>query len=162
SRGHDPDRARWQHEVLQALDDTHGTQGVGYHHTYEFVGRNVGDHFTSSDAGVDEQHVQLSRCKTRSQRGHLIGIVDIHGLYFPGETGPPTTHSSGLHNTYISKEGDLTAKTEIPEPVITQSYYWLAAIDVAAVADAALLVTFGDSITDGALSTAETNHSWPA
>ena len=83
-------------------------------------------------------------------------------LYFPGETGPPTTHSTGLHNTYISKEGDLTAKTEIPEPVITQSYYWLAAIDVAAVADAALLVTFGDSITDGALSTAETNHSWPA
>jgi len=83
-------------------------------------------------------------------------------LYFPGETGPPTTHSTGLHNTYISKEGDLTAKTEIPEPVITQSYYWLAGIDVAAGADAALLVTFGDSITDGARSTAETNHSWPA
>ena len=83
-------------------------------------------------------------------------------LYFPGETGPPTTHSTGLHNTYISKEGDLTAKTEIPEPVITQSYYWLAGVDVAAAADAALLVTFGDSITDGARSTAETNHSWPA
>ena len=83
-------------------------------------------------------------------------------LYFPGETGPPTTHSTGLHNTYISKEGDLTAKTEIPEPVITQSYYWLAGIDVATGADAALLVTFGDSITDGARSTAETNHSWPA
>ena len=33
-------------------------------------------------------------------------------LYFPGETGPPTTHSTGLHNTYISKEGDLTAKTD--------------------------------------------------
>jgi lysophospholipase L1-like esterase len=83
-------------------------------------------------------------------------------LYFPGETGPPTTHSTALHNTYISKEGDLTAKTEIAEPVTTQSYYWLAGIDVAAVADAALLVTFGDSITDGARSTAETNHSWPA
>jgi lysophospholipase L1-like esterase len=83
-------------------------------------------------------------------------------LYFPGETGPPTTHSTGLHNTYISKEGDLTAKTEIPEPVITQSYYWLSGIDVAAGANAALVVTFGDSITDGARSTAETNHSWPA
>jgi len=83
-------------------------------------------------------------------------------LYLPGETGPPTTHATGLHNTYISKEGDLTAKAEIPEPVITRSYYWLAGIDVAAGADAALLVTFGDSITDGALSTTETNHSWPA
>ena len=83
-------------------------------------------------------------------------------LYFPGETGPPTTHSTALHNTYISKEGDLTAKTEIPEPVTTQSYYWLAGVDVTAVAEAALLVTFGDSITDGARSTTETNHSWPA
>jgi lysophospholipase L1-like esterase len=83
-------------------------------------------------------------------------------LYFPGESGPPTTHSTALHNTYISKEGDLTAKTEIPEPVTTQSYYWLAGVDVAAAPDAALLVTFGDSITDGARSTAETNHSWPA
>jgi lysophospholipase L1-like esterase len=83
-------------------------------------------------------------------------------LFFPGETGPPTTHATALHNTYISREGDLTAKSEIPEPVTTQSYYWLAGVDVAAAADAALLVTFGDSITDGARSTAETNHSWPA
>jgi lysophospholipase L1-like esterase len=83
-------------------------------------------------------------------------------LYFPGESGPPTTHVTALHSTYISKKGDLTAKTEIPEPVTTQSYYWLAGVDVAAAPDAALLVTFGDSITDGARSTAETNHSWPA
>ena len=83
-------------------------------------------------------------------------------LYFPGETGSPTTHATALHNTYISKEGDLTAKAEIPEPVTTQSYYWLAGVDVAAAAKAAVLVTFGDSITDGARSTSETNHSWPA
>jgi lysophospholipase L1-like esterase len=83
-------------------------------------------------------------------------------LYFPGETGPPTTHATALHNTYVSQEGDLTAQAEIPEPVTTQSYYWLAGIDVAAAADAAVLVTFGDSITDGARSTPETNHSWPA
>ena len=83
-------------------------------------------------------------------------------LYFPGETGPPTTHSTGLHNTYISKEGDATAQAVIAEPVTTQSYYWLAGVDVAAAPDAATLVTFGDSITDGARSTSETDHSWPA
>jgi lysophospholipase L1-like esterase len=83
-------------------------------------------------------------------------------LYFPGETGPPTTHATALHNTYISKEGDMTAKAEIAEPVITQSYYWLAGVDVMADAKAAVVVTFGDSITDGARSTSETNHSWPA
>jgi lysophospholipase L1-like esterase len=83
-------------------------------------------------------------------------------LYFPGETGPPTTHGTALHDTYISKEGDTTAQPSIPEPVITQSYYYLAGLDVAADANAAVLVTFGDSITDGARSTSETNHSWPA
>ena len=83
-------------------------------------------------------------------------------LYFPGETGPPTTHATALHNTYISKAGDMTAQAEIPDPVTTQSYYWLAGVDVMAAAKAAVVVTFGDSITDGARSTAETNHSWPA
>jgi lysophospholipase L1-like esterase len=83
-------------------------------------------------------------------------------LYFPGETGPPTMHATALHNTYISKEGDMTGQAEISGPVTTQSYYWLAGIDVAAPADAAVLVTFGDSITDGARSTVDTNHSWPA
>ena len=57
-------------------------------------------------------------------------------LYLPGETGPPTMHATALHNTYISKEGDMTAQAEIAEPVTTQSYYWLAGIDVAATADA--------------------------
>ena len=83
-------------------------------------------------------------------------------LYFPGETGPPTTHGTALHDTYISKEGDVTAQPSIAEPVITQSYYYLAGLDVAADANAGALVTFGDSITDGARSTSETNHSWPA
>ena len=94
---------------------------------------------------------------------NVPAVTDLAvSLYLPGETGPPTTHATALHNTYISKEGDMTAKAEFAEPVITQSYYWLAGIDVAAGADAAVLVTFGDSITDGARSTSETNHSWPA
>lgn len=82
-------------------------------------------------------------------------------LYFPGETGPPTNHSTALHTTYI-EEGDATAKPALPDATKTQSYYWLSAIDVIAPASAALIVAYGDSITDGARSTSETNHSWPA
>ena len=48
------------------------------------------------------------------------------------------------------------------DAVTTQSYYWLAGIDVVAPAGASLIVAFGDSITDGARSTPDTNHSWPA
>ena len=82
-------------------------------------------------------------------------------LFFPVETGPPTAHGTGLHNTYIG-EGDLTTQSSIGGSATTQSYYWLAGVDVMASADASLIVAFGDSITDGARSNTETNHSWPA
>jgi lysophospholipase L1-like esterase len=82
-------------------------------------------------------------------------------LYFPGETGPPTSHATGLHTTYIA-DGDLTGQAAIPGDVTAQSYYVLAGIEVLAPADASLIVAFGDSITDGARSTPETNHAWPA
>ena len=83
-------------------------------------------------------------------------------LYFPVETGPPNTHATGLHTTYISK-GDATAQPAIADPLLTTAaYYWLSSIDVLAPAKAAAIVAFGDSITDGAQSTANTDHSWPA
>lgn len=82
-------------------------------------------------------------------------------LYIPGETGPPTNHATALHNTYI-QSGDATSAGTMPDSVRTQAYYWLAGIDVAAPPAAAAIVTFGDSITDGARSSNETNHSWPA
>ena len=83
-------------------------------------------------------------------------------LYLPGETGVPTSHGTGLHTTYISKEGDFTAQPTIADSTTSLSYYYLAAIDVEAPADAAAIVTFGDSITDGTASSPNSNHSWPA
>jgi lysophospholipase L1-like esterase len=82
-------------------------------------------------------------------------------LYFPGQTGAPTTHTIGLHPAYI-KEGDVTGQAAMPDAATTQWYYWLEGIDVAAPASAALIVALGDSITDGHLSTPDTDHSWPA
>jgi len=83
-------------------------------------------------------------------------------LYFPGNTGLPTTHSTGLRPTYISNEGDFTASPEIPAATTRQSYYWLSSVEVDAPADTALIVAFGDSITDGARSTPDTHNTWPA
>jgi len=84
-------------------------------------------------------------------------------LYFPEETGAPTTHATALHDTYISKAGDTTAKLDMAaDATVTHAYYWLAGVDVMAPAAAATLVTFGDSITDGARSSNESNHAWPA
>lgn len=82
-------------------------------------------------------------------------------LYFPGETGQLTMHSTGLHTTYIA-DGDATAAASLTDTKTTQSWYFLSGIDVVAPASAATLVTFGDSITDGATSTPDTNSSWPS
>lgn len=84
-------------------------------------------------------------------------------LYLPGETGPPTTHALGLRPAYTSGPGDFTTSPEIANPVnVSQSYYWLEGVDVLAPSDAAAIVTFGDSITDGDQSTPGMDAMWPA
>jgi lysophospholipase L1-like esterase len=83
-------------------------------------------------------------------------------LYFPGDTGQPTSHATALHTSYISEAGDFTGQAQFPVTNTTQSYYWLASVEVVAPADTFAIVTFGDSITDGARSTPDTNNAWPA
>jgi len=84
-------------------------------------------------------------------------------LFFPGDTGPPTSHTFGLRPTYISKPGDATATANWTDVTSTmESYYWLSGVDVLAPNDAFTLVTFGDSITDGDQSTPDTSGMWPA
>jgi lysophospholipase L1-like esterase len=84
-------------------------------------------------------------------------------LYFAKDTGVPTNHPLGSHPAYVSKEGDFTSAEEITDPLmITQSYYWLQGVDVLAPSVAEAIVTFGDSITDGARSTPDTDSMWPA
>lgn len=82
-------------------------------------------------------------------------------IYIPGSTGVPTSHGTGLHDTYI-QSGDATASGSWADAAKTQSYYYLSAIDVVAPANAGAIVAFGDSITDGSHSSNEGNHSWPA
>jgi len=83
-------------------------------------------------------------------------------LFVPGEAVQPTLHRTGLHTTYISPQGDFTGKLTIADAFTSQSWYWLSGVDVAAPREAAAIVAFGDSITDGSRSTPDTDHSWPS
>jgi lysophospholipase L1-like esterase len=83
-------------------------------------------------------------------------------VFVPAETGPASVHSMGLHTTYISKEGDFTAAPQIADATTSQAWYWVSGVDVMAPADASTIVAFGDSITDGATSTPNTDRSWPS
>ena len=91
----------------------------------------------------------------------LTGDLAI-SVYIPGDSGTLTTHATALHTTYISKAGDFTAAPAISEPATTRAWYWISGVEVLAPAEAAAIVTFGDSITDGATSTVDADRSWPA
>jgi lysophospholipase L1-like esterase len=87
----------------------------------------------------------------------------VISLYIPREVTSPTIHLTGLHTTYISQPGDFAAATAITDtsakPLL---WYWISAVDVIAPSKASLIVAFGDSITDGATSTPDTDRSWPS
>jgi lysophospholipase L1-like esterase len=83
-------------------------------------------------------------------------------LYLPSDTGSPTTHATGLRPTYVSTEGDFSGRAQFPLAGTTQQYYWLSSVEVAGSAETSAIVAFGDSITDGARSTPDTNNAWPA
>jgi lysophospholipase L1-like esterase len=85
----------------------------------------------------------------------------VVSVYIPGEDSSPTDHFTGLHTTYIAK-GDLTAAAAFTGATKRESWYWLSGIDVLAPTKTALIVAFGDSITDGATSTPDMDQSWPS
>ena len=86
----------------------------------------------------------------------------VISLYVPVEATAPTIHLTGLHTTYISQPGDFTGAPSIADPTTRELWYWIDGVDVVAPAKASAIVAFGDSITDGATSTPNTNSSWPS
>src|SRR6185369_3928741 len=58
--------------------------------------------------------------------------------------------------------GDFSGLPDFTPARTSNSWFFLSGIQVLAPADTGLIVTFGDSITDGATSTTDTNSSWPS
>ena len=89
-------------------------------------------------------------------------VVDI---YLPGDTAaipsPVTMHQGALQQNYISAEGNHAGEPDFAGAATTQSWFFLARVEVAAPAGAAAVVAFGDSITDGTRSSANKNNRWP-
>jgi lysophospholipase L1-like esterase len=86
-------------------------------------------------------------------------------VFIPGDTGasmsPLTTHAGALQTNYISTEGNHAGEADFPVATTTQSWFFLARVEVAAPAQVGAVVAFGDSITDGTRSTPNTNSRWP-
>jgi len=86
-------------------------------------------------------------------------------VYLPGDTAaspsPLTMHSGARQTNYISSTGNHLGMKELPGATTTPSWFFLSRVEVAAPAQTAAIVTFGDSITDGYNSTPDTNNRWP-
>jgi lysophospholipase L1-like esterase len=82
-------------------------------------------------------------------------------LFFPEITPTSTWHNEGAQTAYISGEGDFAGDGSFQAAQTIKSRIFLSEIQVDATPDARAVVTFGDSITDGAASTPDANHRWP-
>jgi lysophospholipase L1-like esterase len=62
---------------------------------------------------------------------------------------------------YVSPPGDFTRETVMPVGNLTDQWFFLCGVDVLAPADAGGVVAFGDSLTDGNISTIDAFCRWP-
>jgi lysophospholipase L1-like esterase len=86
-------------------------------------------------------------------------------LYLPGEMPGPsslyTMHTGANQTNYISSSGNHAGMAALPIMTTSGSWFLLARVDVTSTAPTAVVVAFGDSITDGTRSTANANNRWP-
>ena len=81
-------------------------------------------------------------------------------FYLPSPSGPITEHQLGNATSYHAT-GNVVANATLEAPTTLTSWEYLNGIDTLASADAGAVITIGDSITDGAKSTIDTNQRWP-
>ena len=89
-------------------------------------------------------------------------VVD---LFLPGELGtgpsPVTTHNGASQTNYLSAAGNHSGEAAMTVERTAGAWFLLARVEVASDQGSGAVVTFGDSITDGARSTSDLNSRWP-
>jgi lysophospholipase L1-like esterase len=81
-------------------------------------------------------------------------------FYFAGATGPSTFHMFASATTYRAAGDHLPDVGSAAFGETSGSFYYLSAVDVIG-AGRGTVVAFGDSITDGALSTVDADNRYP-
>lgn len=81
--------------------------------------------------------------------------------FIPGQTVATITQHGFANDTNYQLAGNHLTSSDFAGATILRAWPFLKAVEVEAPADAAAIVTFGDSITDGARSTLDKNTRWP-
>ena len=82
-------------------------------------------------------------------------------IFVPGQTIATITQHGFADDTNYELAGNQLTSTDFAGATTLRSWPFLKAVEVLAPADAAAIVAFGDSITDGAHSTLDKNMRWP-
>jgi lysophospholipase L1-like esterase len=91
----------------------------------------------------------------------LAALSDLTVSFFlPSPAGPVTEHQLG-NATSFHVTGNVVSSASLESPTTATSWYYLNGVDTLAAPDAGAVITIGDSITDGAKSTIDTNQRWP-
>ena len=82
-------------------------------------------------------------------------------VFVPGQTISTITQHGFADQTNYELAGNQLASADFAGATTLRSWPFLKAVEVLAPSDAAAIVAFGDSITDGAHSTPDKNMRWP-
>ena len=84
-------------------------------------------------------------------------------IHLPGEVlaNSSVTGRYARQTNYVSPPGDFTAEAVMPVGSLSDQWYFLSGVDVLAGSEAGGVVTLGDSLTDGNISTIDAFCRWP-
>jgi lysophospholipase L1-like esterase len=84
-------------------------------------------------------------------------------FHIVGASGPMTWHAKALTTSYLTppRSGSHGDDDDTAFPYSTTSWFFMDRVDVMAAPDTAVIACFGDSITDGTLSTLNGDDRWP-
>ena len=170
----------WGRRIRLRFSNTFGTQRVTFDDVYVGVQGSGGNVLagTNQPAAFDHGRKSITIAPGASVFSDPIDLaIGAHGdrrllagrrlavsFHVVGATGPMTWHAKALTTSYLSAAHGGSHSAEESDgsfPYTTTSWYFLDAIDVEAPEHSAVVVCFGDSITDGTNSTLNGDDRWP-
>ncbi len=148
-------------DVFAGLQSSAGNIAIGTNSRVQFGGKNS----ITIEPGqvVYSDAVNFSFVKNVNDillSGRKLA-VSFHAV---GNTGSMTWHAKAISTSYLTAPRAGSHGSEESDanfPYTTTSWYFLDAFEVMAPADTAVVACFGDSITDGTLSTLNGDDRWP-
>jgi lysophospholipase L1-like esterase len=108
----------------------------------------------------DAVDLPFARGDAAAMRGRKLAV----SFHVAGPSGPMTWHAKALQTSYVTApHAGVHSRDEDDNafPYSTASWFFLDALDMSAPAGTAVVVCFGDSITDGTASTMNGDDRWP-